>query len=66
MTRTQGSSIKSVVTVVAIGTLCWLSAAIVALAIDADMKYVWTCLVGTVLGLVGIRYSIRRNRREGI
>lgn len=60
------SPIKSVVTLVALGTICWIAAGIVALAIGADAKIVWTCVVGALLGATGIRYSVRRNRRSGI
>ncbi|TRZ54635.1 MAG: DUF2530 domain-containing protein [Streptomycetaceae bacterium] len=60
------SNIRSVVTLVAIGTICWLVAGVVALAMNADAKVIWTCAFGALLGVVGIRYSIRRSRRSGI
>jgi len=60
------SNIRSVVTLVAIGTICWLVAGVVALAMNADAKVLWTCVFGAVLGATGIRYSIRRARRTGI
>ena len=60
------SNIRSVVTLVAIGTICWLVAGVVALAMNADAKVIWTCAVGAALGVTGIRYSIRRARRSGI
>jgi uncharacterized membrane protein YiaA len=60
------SNIRSVVTLVAIGTICWLVAGVVALAMNADAKVIWTCAFGALLGAVGIRYSIRRSRRSGI
>lgn len=60
------SNIRSVVTLVAIGTICWLVAGVVALAMNADAKVIWTCAVGAALGVNGIRYSIRRARRAGI
>ena len=66
MAANEKSTIASVVTLVSIGTICWLAAAVVAIAIGAESKIIWTCLVGTVLGVLGIRYSIRRNRRSGI
>ncbi len=62
----QKSTIASVVTLVTIGTICWVAAAVVAIAVGAMAKIIWTCFVGAVLGLIGIRYSIRRNRRDGI
>jgi uncharacterized membrane protein HdeD (DUF308 family) len=62
----QASPIKTVVTLIAIGTIAWLIAGMIALTLDADSKYIWTCVVGALLGVTGIRYSIRRDRRSGI
>jgi Protein of unknown function (DUF2530) len=62
----EKSPIKTVVTLVAIGTIGWLIAGMVAITLDADSKYIWTCVVGALLGATGIRYSIRRDRRSGI
>lgn len=66
MTTNESSTIKSVVTLVAIGTICWIAAGVVALAAGADGKIIWTCVVGALLGAMGIRYSIRRNRKSAI
>jgi CHASE2 domain-containing sensor protein len=60
------SHLRSVVTLIAIGTICWLVAGIVAILLGAESKVIWTCLAGAVLGTVGIRYTIRRSRRSGI
>jgi hypothetical protein len=62
----QKSSIKTVVILVAIGTIAWLIAGMVAITLDYESKYVWACVAGALLGVVGIRYSIRRDRRSGI
>jgi hypothetical protein len=51
---------------VAIGTSCWVVAGVIAVAIGADTKIIWTCVSGTALGLIGIRYTVRRSRRSGI
>ncbi len=66
MTQREKSTIGSVVTLVSIGTICWVAAAVVALAIGAESKFIWTCLVGAALGVTGIRYSVRRNRRSAL
>jgi uncharacterized membrane protein HdeD (DUF308 family) len=66
MTSTEKSTIKSVVTLVSIGTICWVTAGVIALAVGAESKIIWTCLVGAALGLTGIRYSVRRNRKSAI
>ena len=62
----MASNIKSVVTLIAAGTIAWIGAGVVALAMDAELKIIWTCVVGALLGVIGIRYSIRRSRRSGI
>ena len=66
MADNKKSTIASVVTLVSIGTICWVAAAVVAIAIGAESKIIWTCLVGAAWGLLGIRYSVRRNRRSAI
>ena len=62
----MASNIKNVVTLIAVGTIAWISAGAVAVVIGAESKIVWTCVVGAVLGVMGIRYTIRRSRRSGI
>ena len=58
--------LRNAVTLVAIGTTCWVIAGVIALATNADAKVIWTCTSGAALGLVGIRYTIRREQRSGI
>ena len=58
--------LRNAVTLVAIGTMCWVIAGVIAIAVNSDAKVVWTCVMGAGLGLVGIRYTIRRDRRSGI
>ena len=60
------SRLRNAITLVAIGTMCWVIAGVIAIAIGADAKVIWTCVMGAALGLVGIRYTIRRSRRSGI
>ena len=66
MTSPGSSNIKTVVILIALGSIGWLAAGVVALAMGAESKVIWTCLVGAALGAIGIRYSIRRSRRTGI
>jgi len=66
MTSGQGSNIKTVVLLIALGSIAWLAAGVIAIAIGAEAKVIWTCVVGAALGVIGIRYSIRRARRSGI
>ena len=49
-----------------IGNCAWIVAAIIGLLLDADARFFGTCLTGIALGLFGIRYSIRRDRRSGL
>jgi hypothetical protein len=58
--------LRNAVTLVAIGIICWVVAGVIALAVDAEAKVIWTCISGAVLGLIGIRYTVRRERRSGI
>ena len=58
--------LRNALTLVAIGTICWVVAGVIALASDADAKIIWTCISGAILGLIGIRYTIRRERRSGL
>ena len=60
------SRLRNAVTLVAIGTMCWIVAWVIALVMNAEAKVIWTCVMGSALGLVGIRYTIRRSRRSGI
>jgi hypothetical protein len=66
MTSPGSSNIKTVVILIALGSIGWLAAGVVALAMGAESKVIWTCVVGAALGAIGIRYSIRRSRRTGI
>jgi hypothetical protein len=58
--------LRNAITLVVIGTICWVIAGVIAVAANADAKVIWTCVMGAGLGLVGIRYTIRRDRRSGI
>lgn len=58
--------LRNAITLVGIGTVCWAVAGVIAIAANADTKVIWTCVMGAGLGLAGIRYTIRRDRRSGI
>ena len=55
-----------VVALIIAGICAWVVAAIIGLLVNADSKFLWTCFIGAALGLVGIRYTIRRDRRSGL
>jgi uncharacterized membrane protein len=50
--------LRNAVTLVAIGSTCWVIAGVIAIAMGADAKVIWTCVSGVILGLLGIRYTI--------
>ena len=60
------TNLRNTVVLIAFGTIAWLIAGAVFLIAGSDSKYVWTCVCGAVLGVTGIRYTIRRARRSGI
>ena len=60
------SEIKSVVTLISLGTAAWVIAGIVFAFTGSDAKVIWTCVAGALLGAWGIRYSKRRAKRSGI
>ncbi|CAB4568981.1 MAG: DUF2530 domain-containing protein [Actinobacteria bacterium] len=57
---------REAITVITVGIVGWAIYLVFALASNADSKAIYTALVGIILGLVGIRYTIRRGRREKI
>ena len=57
---------REAITVITVGIVGWSIYLVFALASNADFKAIYTALVGIILGLVGIRYTIRRGRREKI
>jgi hypothetical protein len=57
---------RKMVALIIAGICAWVVAAIMGLLLNADAKFIWTCITGAALGLVGIRYTIRRDRRSGI
>lgn len=60
------SNLKNTVVLIAVGTIAWLIAGAAFLVAGSESKYVWTCVCGATLGVIGIRYTIRRARRSGI
>ncbi len=50
--------------VIIAGTLLWLIALVIEIARSAPSNQIWICLTGALLGLVGLRYTIRRRKRE--
>lgn len=57
---------REAIIVITLGIIGWSVFLVFALASNAESKAIYTALVGIALGLVGIRYTIRRGRREKI
>jgi uncharacterized membrane protein HdeD (DUF308 family) len=62
----MATDLRKVVLLLAGGVIAWIVAGVFALALNAEAKVIWTCVSGAVLGVIGIRYTIRRARRSGI
>jgi hypothetical protein len=41
-------------------------ALVIEIARSAPANAIWTCVSGALLGVIGLRYSIKRLRREGL
>lgn len=57
-------------TVIVAGTVLWFVALVVLLffgdrLVGGDDRWLWTCLTGGVLGLLGLALSIRQRRPRG-
>ena len=58
--------VRSVVKILSIGIFAWVIGGIIAFAINADSKIIWTCLTGALLGILGVIYTVRRAGKNGI
>ncbi|MEI6216303.1 MAG: DUF2530 domain-containing protein [Actinomycetes bacterium] len=54
---------RSPVFAIIVGTIMWVVAFVIAIASNATTNTIWICVSGAALGLVGLRYTIRRGRR---
>ena len=64
--KSPKAALPQAVVVIIVGIVLWVAATVIAIAVGAIAKIIWTCIVGALLGLVGLRYTIRRARRSGI
>ncbi len=55
---------RSAIPIIIAGIVLWTIALIIAIIVNAVAKIILTCLLGITLGLLGIRYTKRRARRE--
>ncbi len=56
--------LRSSITVIIIGIALWFVALIATFALDASTNAKWICAFGISLGVIGLRYTIRRAKRE--
>ena len=57
---------KQAIFVIAMGIVLWIVAFVFALVMNADSKILWICVVGALLGVIGLRYTIKKGRKEKI
>ena len=55
---------KQTVTVLLAGISLWVVALVIEIARSAPSNQIWICIGGALLGVIGLRYSVRRIRRE--
>ena len=48
------------------GIVLWIVAFVFAVVMNAESKILWICIVGALLGVIGLRYTIKKGRREKI
>ena len=56
---------RSAVPIIIAGIVVWTIALVIAIIVNALAKIILTCVLGITLGLIGIRYTKRREQREG-
>lgn len=60
------SELPLAVTIIIVGIVCWVAATVIAIAVGAIAKIIWTCVVGALLGFIGLRYTLRRAKRNAL
>jgi uncharacterized membrane protein YjjB (DUF3815 family) len=48
------------------GIVLWIVAFVFAVVMNADSNILWICVVGALLGVIGLRYTIKKGRTEKI
>ena len=56
---------RSAIPIIIAGIIVWTIALVIAIIVNALAKIILTCVLGITLGLIGIRYTNRRAKREG-
>lgn len=56
---------RQAVATIIFGIVAWCVALVIFIAIGASSEKIYICITGAILGLIGLRYTIRRAKREG-
>jgi glycopeptide antibiotics resistance protein len=51
---------KEAIFVISMGIVLWIIALVFAIVMNADTNVLWICVIGAVLGAIGLRYTIKR------
>ena len=62
----QYQDMKEAVFVIAMGIVLWIIALVFAIVMNASSTVLWICLIGALLGVVGLRYTIKRGRKNAL
>ncbi len=54
---------KEAIFVISMGIVLWIIALVFAIVMNADSNILWICVIGAVLGAIGLRYTIKRGRK---
>ncbi|MFY8169150.1 MAG: DUF2530 domain-containing protein [Candidatus Nanopelagicus sp.] len=54
---------KEAIFVISMGIVLWIIALVFAIVMNADTNVLWICVIGAVLGAIGLRYTIKRGRK---
>ena len=57
---------KQAIFVIAMGIVLWIVTFVFAVVMNADSNILWICVVGALLGVIGLRYTIKKGRTEKI
>ena len=55
---------KQAIFVIAMGIVLWIVAFVFAIVMNAGSNILWICVVGALLGVIGLRYTIKKGRKE--
>ena len=55
---------KQAIFVIAMGIVLWIVAFVFAVVMNANSNILWICVVGALPGVIGLRYTIKKGKRE--